>query len=122
MRERWEYLILDWINNVENRPPTPAGRKKYAFSEDLHIWRPGAEEPEVRPLWSSADVSASALWSSKGENVPRHILEVFNELGAEGWELGADVVIDSVIGSKDKRAEVGTPIRQQRIFKRRVEA
>ena len=107
MRQKWEYLILDWIYSVENLPSTPAGRNQYAYTSDLHIWRPGAEEADIRPLWSSTDSSVSG-----------NVLDVLNELGAEGWEIATHVISDTILGPKDKWAEVGYPIRTQRILKR----
>ena len=110
MRERWEYLTVVWVYSAKKLSQDPA-KHEFAFKKDLFIWHPGAGEADVRPLWSSADA-----------DVVGNCLDVLNELGAEGWELVTEVVMDSTVGPREDWGEVGYPVRQRWLFKRRAES
>jgi hypothetical protein len=62
------------------------------------------------------------LWSSKEgeEGSKKSILDLMNELGAEGWELVTDAPIDSVIATSHSTgwSEAGIPVLRQWLFKR----
>ena len=89
----------------------PSGRISYSQRQDLEVWRPGDEEPELIPLWSSEDESVSGP-------KPRVLL---NRYGTEGWELTSDVVTESAVGKTNSGWErAGFPIRREWILKRRV--
>ena len=109
MTDRWEYLTAVWVYASKELAKTPAGRKQFAFTHDLYVWKPGAAEPDAHPLWSSTD----------GE-ISRNYLEILNGLGAEGWELVSESVLDSVVGPKEAWGDVGYPVRLQWLFKRRI--
>jgi hypothetical protein len=109
MTERWEYMSVIWVNSVEEVSRDPV---KYGWANDLYIWRPGAEEAERLPEWSSRDKSVTG---------PSE-LDVLNELGAEGWELVGREVLDSVVGKLSSGwSEGGFPVRTRATLKRRLE-
>jgi hypothetical protein len=118
----WEYAIVvlsDVLKKVTSddpeyeHVPTPSrwvdhGRKYAWFREQkLHIWLPERDEPEVRVVWTSGE-------QSKG-NVT---LSLFNELGADGWELVDRHVRASAVTSNRGWTTSSFPTETMSTFKR----
>jgi len=46
--------------------------------QNYYVWLPGADKADVRPAWSTGDADAKISH-----------LDILNELGAAGWEVGS---------------------------------
>lgn len=104
MTERWEYTAVSWAYTFDTEGPVPTWRQTFS------IHRAG-QATEERPYWSS----------ETPDDTGPSLLEILNELGAEGWELVNDTVNDSkIMDERGGWAEVGTPIARQYLFKRRL--
>ena len=86
---------------------------EFEFKRELFVYRPGGAEPERHLLWSSND---------EEESSDRSMLDVLNDLGAEGWDLVTDALTESVIGYSSATGwpEAGRPVFRQLICKRRA--
>lgn len=103
MTERWEYAAVTWTYTTE----LEGGDR--IWRQHISTYRPGGETRKHE------------FWNSKQEEaVGPNLVEVFNELGAEGWELVTDTVSDSTVIPHDSGwDDVGTPTLRQFILKRR---
>src|SRR3712207_6586256 len=100
MTTRWEYLRVANIysTNYATKQPTEAQTWEHAY----WVVRPGEGD------WTRADLPG--------------LTELFNELGAEGWELTTESVSQSVIVSRSQGwLSVGRPVQTDYWFKRRVD-
>ncbi len=80
------------------------------------VWR-----QHISTYRTAGETKKHEYWNSEQGAIGRNLIDVFNELGAEGWELAADTVSDStVITEISGWEEVGTPTLRQSIFKRRL--
>ncbi len=109
MTDRWEYMSVVWTYDAKLLPG-PADDGKWAFKEDFWIWHPGAETADHRPLRDTEDKDVSGP----------DILEILNELGAEGWELVSETVRESSAGKRRGWPEAAHPIVRQWTLKRRA--
>jgi len=109
MTDQWEYMSISWTHNAKLLPG-PADDRKWAFKEDFWIWHPGAETAEHRPLRDTQDEDVSGT----------DILEILNELGAEGWELIGETLRESAAGKRRGWPEAAYPIVRQWTLKRRL--
>ena len=110
MIERWEYLMIVWEYEAISLPG-PTDNSKWRFKRDFYIWRPGATESDHRPVSDTDDKELSGPT----------VLELLNELGAEGWELVSATESESIIGRRRGWPETGYPVRREWTLKRLVE-
>jgi hypothetical protein len=94
---RWEYLQVGWSSTAEAKPP-PA---RSGARTDLRILRPGQETERLAP--------------------GRPLLDVINDLGAEGWELVSGLVQSSRIAKLNNWSEASTPVQMHWTFKRPID-
>jgi hypothetical protein len=87
---------------------TEPGDPDWRFKEDLWIYRPGATESEQLPVSDTGNKKVSGP----------DLLEVLNELGAEGWELITETTRESTIGKRRGWPDSGHPIVRQWTLKR----
>jgi hypothetical protein len=110
MTERWEYATVIWSLSVSKKE-FPVQGSEWAVRKDLHIWLPGTEQSDHRPISDSEDDSISG---------PRN-LDVMNELGADGWELACRETTGSAVGiSTYGWPEASFPVATTWHFKRPV--
>ncbi len=83
----------------------------FRFNETFYLWRPGASEAEVRLAYSTDDPDTRRKTT---------IMDILNELGAEGWELVTSVVTKSTVGPMDGWETAGYPITRGWTLKRPV--
>jgi hypothetical protein len=93
---RWEYLSLVWTSHF-SYSPTAGGSTESRFK----VSRPGSDDPEERP----------------GSD---RVIDILNELGAEGWELTTMEVQANIVGKSQGWSEAGRPVRRVWMFKRPV--
>jgi hypothetical protein len=127
MSERWEYASVTWVEEVRKIQKTDPEYQRLSFqvkgewdakdwafywwkTQTMYIWLPGAEEADVRLAWETTD---------DDYRVSR--LQVFNELGAAGWEVASSEVLDNAMGPSYGRETTSYPICIYTLFKRRVE-
>lgn len=104
MSERWEYLAVIWIYSVEHTGDEPIQRQQFQIHR-------GTGDDEKRHFLSS---------EKPGEKGPS-LIDLFNELGAEGWELVSDAVqYTKIFEEAEGWSEVGAPLRHQYMLKRRL--
>ena len=110
MTERWEYLVVIWRETCQKLSEDPP---EFEFKRELFVYRHGRAEPEQYLLWSS---------NGEEESSDRSMLQILNDLGAEGWELVTDALTESVIGYSSTTGwpEAGRPVLRQLICKRRA--
>lgn len=120
---QWEYASVIWTDELRKVEPSDpdwaklpeekrreAERNSWRFlwwrDQQYSILVPGAEE-DIRPAWSTGD---------HGYRV--RMVDVLNELGAEGWELVSHVVRGSSMGQSLGHETTGYPIQIQWLLKR----
>ncbi len=81
---RWEYATLEFWASAKQEE-RPSGVVRYVYLNDFYLRRPGDEEAEKREGWTSKDTA----------DIKHRVLDLLNELGAEGWELVSDSVLRS---------------------------
>jgi len=125
--ERWEYASVTWVDEVRKitktdpefeRLPDEVKRKwergdwkNYPWrAQKIHIWLPQSTEADIRVAWEAFD-----------DDYRVSQLDLFNELGADGWEIASQGVWDSAMGSGYGRDTTSFPIRVRTLLKRRVE-
>jgi len=102
--------MVTWIYSVARQKGTAESDNKWAHKRDLYIWLPGAKKADHRPMSDSEDEAVS------GPNM----LDVLNELGAEGWELVDRETTNSGLGKSQGWFEASFPITTTRTLKRPV--
>lgn len=110
MTQRWEYATVAWAYSVSRKKGTAPADKEWAYKRDLYIWLPGADEADHRPVSDSEDEGVSGP----------SILDVLNELGAEGWELAHRETASSGLGKYYGWLEASFPVATTWTFKRPV--
>lgn len=108
MTVAWEYAIVSWAYSVSPRKEDAPGDGEWAFRKDMYVWLPGADEPVHHRISDSEDESLVGISA----------LQVYNELGAEGWELVQARDTGSVIGKTNGWFEGSYPINSTMTFKR----
>lgn len=82
--------------------------EKRTWRQELTITRPG-QDGETRLVWTSPPT----------DEAKTSTLDVLNDLGAEGWELVTETVLDSEIFSRLHGWEsVGSPVLMRYLLKR----
>lgn len=109
MTERWEYMQVEWVATTSRKMID--GSPRQTHRSEIEIAAPG-EEKEIRLSYDSENPEAQT----------ENLLQVLNELGAEGWELIGEVVSESIIAPKSGWPQVGMPIRTQYLLKRPASA
>jgi hypothetical protein len=105
MRQRWEYLTV--LRLYETAQDDFPGK---TWTENFWIYRPGDEEGQKREAHSG---------SSKEPEYKVTIRDIFAELGAEGWELVSETVLDTTIVAGGLGwTDVAIPVRMRWTFKR----
>ncbi len=101
----WEYASITWIYSTEQKQgEKPKWKQVYSI-----CWPDGTSEERLG--WTSEDSSEDTT----------SIIELENELGAQGWELISVTVLDSVVLNKQYGwPNVGTPVRKSWVFKRQI--
>jgi hypothetical protein len=99
----WEYMSVVWRYSTAKR-----AEKKRTWRQELTITRPD-QDGEIRLVWTSPST----------DEAKTSVLDVLNELGAEGWELVAETVLDSEIFARLHGWEsVGSPVLMKYLLKR----
>ncbi len=104
----WEYAIVTWTYSAAPRAGTTRDDGEWVFKKDMYVWLPGAEEPVRHRISDTED----------GSLVGTSALRVYNELGAEGWELVQARDTGSVVGKTGGWHEGSYPISSTMTFKR----
>lgn len=82
--------------------------EKRTWRQELTVTRPGQDD-ETRLVWTS----------SSTDETKTSTLDLLNELGAEGWELITETVLDSEIFTRLHGWEnVGSPVLMKYVLKR----
>ena len=127
MSARWEYASIVWVDEVRKitktdpefeRLPDEMKRKwerldwkNYPWRiQKFHIWLPRSTEADIRVAWEAFD---------DGYRISQ--LDILNELGADGWEVVSQDVLDSAMGSGYGRETTSFPIRTRTLLKRHAE-
>jgi hypothetical protein len=115
LTERWEYKAILWVSSAElrneGRHPSGALKKKWYYRSEFQIYESG-KDPERH-------LSAST-YSEDEDAETVNIQDLLAKLGAEGWELVSESVMDSVIFEKSEGwSQVGAPIKIRWTMKRR---
>ena len=91
MRTAWEYLLVVWVYSTNFATKGP--NESQTWDRAYWVYAPGPEEPEKLP----ADLDWAAF---------------VNKLGAEGWELVAERLQQSVVMPQSLGwIDVGTPVK-----------
>ena len=106
MTDRWEYMSVTWIYSTTNQNTVAPTTWKGEYS----IARPG-QPRETRLSYDSTDKGAETTG----------IDALLNELGADGWELVSETVMDTTIfSSLHGWSDSGTPTQMRWSLKRRA--
>jgi len=100
--------MVVWNYSIAPREGTVPSDNDWVYKKDLYIWRPGATKADHRPVMDSEDKSVSGP----------SLVEILNELGAEGWELIDTQQTGSVVGKTLGWYEGSYPISSTRTFRR----
>lgn len=126
-RSRWEYASVTWTQSLrkitrsspeyprlpeETRAEGESGKWQSFWwrTDKIYVWFPGDTEVEERIAWETGD-----------ENWRLRPLDVYNELGAEGWEMVSNKVKGSAMGKSYGRETTSFPIETSAIFKRPID-
>jgi hypothetical protein len=126
MSLRWEYASVVWTDSLRKVTPAdpefelaPADVRVNMTSQGLdfaywceqkfYIWLPGASEADIRVSWETGEGDLKVT-----------VLDVFNEVGADGWELVSQTVKNNAMGRSQGRDTTSFPIRIQTLFKRPI--
>lgn len=96
MTTRWEYAVIEWWSVAERREG--AGSEGWSYTTTYRIVRPGEAPEELPPR--------------------RTIIDVLNDLGAEGWELVNTTIQHSRVGEVFGWIEASSPVYQTWLLKR----
>jgi hypothetical protein len=110
MTPRWEYASFIWIYSVAPQKGFTESDGKWAHKEDIYVWRPGAEKAEHLPMSDTEDETVAGP----------SLLDVLNDLGAEGWELVTRETTRSGVGKSYGWFEGSFPIAVNYVLKRPV--
>ncbi len=99
--------MVTWTSSVR---PKKGTNDQWAYKRDLYIWFPDAEEADHRLVSDSEDESVAGP----------SMLEVLNELGAEGWELVDRETTNSGVGKSHGWPEASFPVAVTRTLKRPI--
>ncbi len=123
MTAQWEYMLVIWMDEFrykEREVPdyTKGGTKKEFFDRrwehTLYVMRPGSRDIDRRISYSSEDARMVDGWVFGA-------IELFNELGREGWELVSEVPRGAAIRSElNGYIDASEPIKAAYWFKRLV--
>ena len=117
----WEYAAIAWNDSVKKITPKDPEWKRLPLDtqasydggwwreQKFYVYFPRDPKPKVRTAWTTADTEYRA-----------NLLEILNELGAEGWEVVTDTVTASAVGPRLGWDEAGFPIDWRVLLKRRV--
>ena len=106
MSKRWEYMSVVWVNATRKNAATG----KQEWRAEYGISRKG-EPLEKRVQYDYGEDESRVT-----------LLDLANELGAEGWEMIGETVLSSAAITAHGWSEVGSPIEIRWIFKRRLPA
>jgi hypothetical protein len=123
---RWEYASVLWSDTVRKITKVDPEyerlsseiqvewiEKKWTYypwrEQAYRIWLPGADKADVRHAWAPDDTDFRT-----------NLLEILNELGADGWEVVSHLVRASAMGSSRGRDTAGFPTEQHTLLKRPV--
>jgi hypothetical protein len=112
MTVAWEYATVTWTYTVAPRKGKEPSDNDWVYKKDMYVWLPGAEQPVHHPISDSED----------GGLVGTSALRVYNELGAEGWELVQARDTGSVVGKTGGWYEGSYPVSSTMTFKRPASA
>jgi hypothetical protein len=88
MNARWEYLLVEWV--YERRKKTrPVKTEKLYSSDPDSTEEYEYQEQYIKLTWPDGKVDPRGLWSTDHSEVST-VSKIFNELGADGWELVSD--------------------------------
>ena len=124
MRAKWEYASVVWTNTTRKVTKSDAEfvrldaetKVKAAnlgldwawwYEQKFDIWLPGATEPDIRLAWETGE-----------EGYKASFLDIFNEMGADGWELVSQTVRNNAMGRSQGFETASFPIRIYTVFKR----
>lgn len=114
MTQPWEYKAVLWVSSAElrneGRHPSGAIKKKWYYRSEFQIHEGGRElDRRLNHSTYGEDEGAETV----------NIQDLLAELGAEGWELVSESVLNSVIVDKSEGwSQVGIPITIRWMLKR----
>ncbi len=125
-RIRWEYASLLWTSRMRNI--TRSDPEYQRLSADVqqqwerHGWAdyPWVDNSYSLRLPSAADEDIRHAWSTGEAHYRVLMVDILNELGADGWEVVSHIVRSSAIGSFMGRDTAGYPISTQTLLKRAI--
>jgi|GEM_PF-4683715 len=125
---RWEYASVVWEQRLQKVTKSDSRYERIPFQtreearlndwrflwwkiETIFVWLPGAVEAEERISWETGDEKARV-----------RVHDVYNELGADGWEMIESGVRSSAMGPGFGRDTTSFPVRTTAWFKRPARA
>jgi hypothetical protein len=123
---QWEYASIVWSNTLkkvtkadpeyerlspELRARAERDQWEYCWwrEQKYSIWLPSSTEAEIRIAWVTGDTDYAT-----------RLVDILNELGAEGWELASQVVSGSAMGVSYGHETAGYPIETRTLLKRQI--
>ena len=123
-RQRWEYASVIWtevIRKITRLDPefkrlSPEVHEEWDQNswrfywwktQTFYIWLPDADEADTRLAWETTDDDYRVAG-----------LDIFNELGADGWEMVSSTVRNSGLGPSSGRETTSFPTQVNTLFKR----
>ena len=122
--QKWEYASVIWTESArkifKSDPDfeqfSPAVKAEcaakgwdYWFTQKIYIWLPGATKADEQVVWETND-----------EETRVRLFDVFNEMGADGWEMVNTVIDNHAMGRSLGRETTSYPTRKTTRFKRPV--
>jgi hypothetical protein len=125
-RTRWEYAYVVWTETVRKITKLDSECKRLSSEvleewdqqewsyywwkkQTFYIWLPGAATADIRLSWETTD-----------DDYKVTALDIFNELGADGWEVVSNAVRSSAMGRSYGHDTTSFPIQINTLFKRPV--
>jgi len=100
MTVRWEYLAV--VYTGETNLSTKGSVEAEKWTQWCDIWRPGSSQPETYSLEA------------------KNWLDIANELGADGWEMTSEIILEITIVKTRGWYEVSTPVRSRWTYRRQI--
>lgn len=124
--QRWEYASVVYTYAARKISPddsefqrlSPEAQREYTekgltfhwwFEQKIYIWLPHASDADVRVAWESGDEKRRVA-----------VLDILNELGADGWENMSNTVRGSAMGKSYGWTTASYPVEERHLLKRPV--